>query len=93
MLAELTICFETNFVDAHQRKSAKYHDLLEVCSANGYSTSLVTLEVGSRGFINIRGFDQLFQFFSLFREDKLNLLRAVAREAILQSHRIWAVRN
>jgi len=37
--------------------------------------------------VNVHRFDQLFQFFPLSREDKLNLLRAVAREAILQSQR------
>ena len=51
MLAELTICFETNF----QRKSAKYHDLLESCTANNYNSTLVTLEVGSRGVVNMEG--------------------------------------
>ena len=35
VLAELTVCFETNFADTHQRKSAKYYDLLETCIANG----------------------------------------------------------
>ena len=43
VLAELTVCFETKFADAHQRKSAKYYDLLETCAANGYATSLVMI--------------------------------------------------
>ena len=29
VLVELTVCFETNFVDASQRKQNKYQDLLE----------------------------------------------------------------
>ena len=44
VLAELAVCFETNFVDASQRKTNKYQDLLETCMANGYTTSLVTLD-------------------------------------------------
>ena len=47
ILVELTVCFETNFIDASLRKAENYQDLLEACTANGYSTSLVTLEVGS----------------------------------------------
>ena len=58
ILVELTVCFETNFVDASARKVEKYQDLLEACTASGYSTSIVTLEVGSRGFLNIHGFQK-----------------------------------
>ena len=93
VLAELTICFETNFVNAHQRKSAKYHDLLESCLANSYNTTLITLEVGSRGFINISGFKALLEHFSYSKGESISLLRAVGREAILRSHRIWTARN
>ena len=93
VLAELTVCFEMNFVDASQRKTNKYQDLLDTCTANGYNTKLVTLEVGSRGFINISGFQQLFKLFALSKREQLNLFRAVGREAILQSHRIWTARN
>ena len=70
ILVELTICFETNFVDASLRKSEKYQDLLEACTANGFSTNLVTLEVGSRGFLNIHGFQKLFEHISLSKEEK-----------------------
>ena len=92
VLAELTICYETNFVNAQQRKSAKYHDLLESCSAN-YSTTLITLEVGSRGFINISGFKVLLNHFLHKKRDTLGLLKEISREAITQSHKIWTVRN
>ena len=56
VLAELTVCFETNFEDASQRKTSKYQDLLETCRANGYTIHLFTLEVGSRGFVNFSEF-------------------------------------
>ena len=54
MLAELTVCFEANFEDASQRKIGKFQDLLEMCKANGYTTHLFTLKVGSSGFVNLR---------------------------------------
>ena len=93
VLVELTICFETNFVDAALRKTNKYQDLLEACSANDYTTSLVTLEVGSRGFVNISGFCGLFDHFSLSKQEKNSFIRSVGREAILGSHKIWTTRN
>lgn len=37
----------TNVADASQRKKHKYQDLLKTCTANGYNTHLVTLEVGN----------------------------------------------
>ena len=36
ILAELTVCFETNFIDATERKSAKHIDLVEGCRSNGF---------------------------------------------------------
>ena len=70
VLVELTACFETNFVDAAKRKKDKYHDLMEACTASGYSTTLITLEVGSRGFLNTSGFNKLLSHFSLSRLEK-----------------------
>ena len=85
----MTICFETNFVDADLRKINKYEDLLEACRANTYTTSLVTLEVGSKGFVNISGFFHL----SLSKAEKKYFIRLAGREAILGSHKIWTTRN
>ena len=48
-LAELTVCFESNFKDAALRKTAKYMDLLQQVRDKGYRAQLLTLEVGSRG--------------------------------------------
>ena len=59
-ILELTVCYETNFEDAHRRKANKYEDLVEAGRSNGFDTSTVTLEVGSRGFLNLDGFKCLF---------------------------------
>ena len=79
ILVELTVCFETNF-DASLRKAEKYQDLLEACTANRYSTTLVTLEVGSRGFLNIHGFQKLFEHFSLSKQEKISLLKSITKD-------------
>ena len=52
-LIELTIPFEDNFADAHHRKSNRYHDLLQLCRRNNYSAQLHTIQVGSRGVIDL----------------------------------------
>ena len=51
VIAELTIPFETSFTEAADRKRAKYEDLQKEARQAGYKATLITLEVGSRGFI------------------------------------------
>ena len=58
-LAELTVCFESNFEDAALRKSAKYLDLADQADLNGYHTTLLTLQVGSRGVPDYASFSCL----------------------------------
>ena len=94
VLVELTVCYETNFEDAHRRKANKYEDLVETGRRNGYDTSTVTLEVGSRGFLNPEGFKHLFS--SLERcssKSRHHFLQDVSRKAIVGSHQIWTLRN
>ena len=88
------VCHETNFEDAHRRKANKYEDLVETGRRNGYDTSTVMLNVGSRGFLNPEGFKHLFS--SLERcssKSRQHFLQDVSRKAILGSHRIWTLRN
>ena len=59
------MCFETNFEEAAQRKSAKYVDLVEQAQARGYKAELITLQVGSRGVPDLPGFQKLSQSLSL----------------------------
>ena len=58
-LVELTICFETSFDGAAERKQAKYVELQQRAQEKGFRTSLITVEVGSRGIINNPGFTRL----------------------------------
>ncbi|KAI8515786.1 hypothetical protein Bbelb_065990 [Branchiostoma belcheri] len=52
-LIELTVPFEQNAQDAEDRKSAKYESLVnDINFHSGYRATLVTVEVGSRGWIN-----------------------------------------
>ena len=78
-LIELTICFETSFVEAAQRKTSRYADLKQWATEAGYTTSLITLEVGSRGVVCYQGFKQLS--------------RHLGQKALHQSYHIWCLRN
>ena len=55
-LIELTVPFDTGFEAAVQRKQGRYGDLLAQC-ATKRTAYMTTLEIGSRGFINTKGFD------------------------------------
>ena len=92
-LTELTVCFETNFEEAAQRKSAKYMDLLEQARAKGYKAQLITLQVGSRGVPHLPGFEMLCKTLGLPSRDLVKLLEDVSRLALAGSYSIWCSRN
>lgn len=52
-LIELTVCFDTLSEQARQCKKDRYHDLAEAMRAEGYTTDLITVEVGARGILNL----------------------------------------
>ena len=39
----------------------KYQDLVDAEEANGFTMKVITLEVGSRDFLNFQGFKALFK--------------------------------
>ena len=54
-LVELTICYETGFVEAERRKTARYAELVAEAQEAGYRSTLIPLQVGSRGALEERG--------------------------------------
>ena len=92
-LAELTVCFESNFKDAAMRKTAKYMDLLQQVRDKGYRAQLLTLEVGSRGVPHFESFETLATTLSMSGKDLTNLLLSISRAAIAGSFSIWCSRN
>ena len=101
-MAELTVCFETNFEEAASRKSAKYDHLVEQAKAKGYSTKLILLQVGSRGVPvqvgsrgvpGLHGFERLAKTLSLHQKELMKLLEESSRLALVGSFSIWCSRN
>ena len=93
VLAELTISYETSMDNAHKLKEAKYLDLVDQAKEAGYEAKLITLEVGSRGLINMPGFNQLKEELGVSTNTLDILLLQIIRIVILQSFRVWCCRN
>ena len=59
LLIELTVCFETNYAEARERKRNKYLSLKAEIQGRGYCALIVPIQVGSRGMLEVEGFDSL----------------------------------
>jgi hypothetical protein len=92
---ELTVPFELCFEVAtiELRKLAKYSELVDSCRKAGYGVNLITIEVGSREFINASSFDALYAAFPAKRAEQGSLEKEVIRVCLLHSYRIWCKRN
>jgi potassium voltage-gated channel Eag-related subfamily H protein 8 len=92
-IMELTVPFELSIDTAVTRKRSRYSELLNTCKARGYAANLLTVEVGSRGFVHATSFDSLFSVFPANRSEREMLERDVVRKSIEQSYKIWCKRN
>ena len=92
-IIELTVPFELCIESAVTRKTERYSELLSTCRKSGYQANLMTLKVGSRGFIHTASFDALYQSFPATRGKRDALEREIVRKCLLQSYRIWCKRN
>ena len=93
IITELTIAFETAFEHAHERKRFKYSNLERRCQRNGFNAKLITVEVGSRGFINTASFDSLYNVVRVNKKERKELEMKVIRSCILRSYDFWCKRN
>ena len=92
-LLELTISFETAAEEARLRKRAKYQDLVSEATAAGYSTELVTVEVGSRGTVDEHELSTLQAAFDATTKEVNTLASHIIRATLLGSFKIWCSRN
>ena len=93
ILIELTVSFDTSFQQAAERKRAKYCNVIERAQSAGFHAQLFTLQVGSRGIVDISSFIKLKKAFGLSKQDINELLLRVSRVAIVESYNIWCRRN
>ena len=92
-LMELTVCFESNFDDAAKRKLSKYNELSEQAKHNGYSTTLLAIQMGSRGVPDYPSFQRLAKETGMSREQLSRLIKNATKAALTESYSIWCFRN
>ena len=61
--------------------------------SKGFRTTVLTLEVGSRGVPNVRGFRSLKELLNMSSKDCSSLLKQCITRAIEGSFTIWTERN
>ena len=81
-LIELTVCFESCFDAAKQRKEDRYADLLHALRRAQYKACLVTLEVGSQGLLHMPGFVQLKEQLHLNTKTFQSMLIQISSVAV-----------
>ena len=92
-LIELTVCFESCFDDAKQRKEDRYADLLHALRRAQYKACLVMLEVGSQGLLHMPGFVQLKEQLHLDTKTFQSMLIQISSVAVAASFKVWCTRN
>ena len=80
-IVELTIPFETNQVESHNRKVEKYSELVTSIESKGYNVKFYAILVGSRGYITS---DNIKHLISIFHNYKSKLSVSTIRSTICE---------
>ena len=92
-MLELTISYESLVADSHQRKQAKYQDLVQAVQAAGYSTQLLTLEVSSKGMLDVEDLEKIRSSIGATKKETTELCLSIIWVTFLESFRILGSRN
>ena len=93
-LLELTVCHESNFVDAYQRKLIRYLDLEEDIRQSHFRVKTYPIQVGCRGFIDPKSFEGIkANTMNVGAKVWRRFLQEIALITIKASHAIWTSRN
>ena len=90
---ELIICFEINFLDVKQRKVATYSEVVEEIEERDFVVDLITLEVGSIGFMSYDGFCWPRDSVGASQKELNELLHSTSLATIKGSFQIRMCRN
>ena len=94
VIVELTVPFESNIHGAERRKKDRYasleYDILEL----GHQCEVLTIEIGSRGYITKENKERLTNIFKSFKIKKhTNILTSISKIALLTSYSIYNSRQ
>jgi len=89
---ELTVPWEERCAEAHERKKAKYEDLLAECRQQGWQTWNFPVEVGTRGF-PAQSVWHMFSALGVTGGRRKSAIRKVAQSAERASCWVWTRRD
>ena len=88
-IAKLTVCFESNFVDAAERKTVKYAGWVQQVAENWYTPTFIPLPVSSRGVPHYQNFEALARFVHIMSSrDTRSLIARITKAALQGSFKI-----
>ena len=88
------ICFENRFDETNLLKAGRYADLMQQVTTSNYSETLLTLGVGSRGFLSLSNFTKLQHELLVCKKSAWRgVMMEVVRTVIKGSQKIWATRK
>ena len=86
--------FETGSEEACIQKTDRYTDLMKQIAKMSLDGTLVTLEVGSRGYLSLPSFREIKQqLLECGKKQWEAFLINIAQTTIRGSHKIWVTRN
>ena len=95
-LVELTCCWDSKgaFRAALERKSDRYERLVDDLKENGLNASMVALEIGCRGVVDLRNNANIEGICNEVGIRAIKKMRgALGRLALIGSFRIWLARS
>lgn len=69
------------------------HGMLDDCRENGYGLNLLTIEVGSQGFLHYSSFDSLCKLAQSWRCRQEALETDIIMTSVQESYHIWCKQN
>ena len=88
VVIELTVPWEEGCEEAHERKSAKYEELMEMCRDRGWKTWLFPVEVGCRGF-PAQSVWKTFSLLGIQGKERRTAIRRLQEQAEKSSCWLW----
>ena len=93
-LVELTVCYESGFKEAAERKEAKYQEIMEEARRKHYKSNIITIQVGSGGVLDETGLKNLQRILQPVPTRRWrNFLTELTIVTMQHSHIIWCSRN
>nr|XP_061785060.1 uncharacterized protein LOC133576095 [Nerophis lumbriciformis] len=92
VLLELTVPWEDRMEEAHERKKAKYLELVETCRESGWRTRCEPIEVGCRGFLG-QSVHQAFRLLGIRGLLERKATRNISEAAEKASRWLWIKRG